>query len=240
MKGAIVGAAITVAIVVGSTFIVLNTITPFVEEGRSTQAFLEAKESLAAVDNAVQQLLVEAVGARRQVDLNIREGKLIVAGDEERIKLRLEGYTLVQPGATVQEGNIQIQGGGAVEAAEEDTNGDGNTDLALKNKALTFAIRKIGNSTNHASINTSTMITQVFNNRTGTTIAPGGGISVNDWTNTSAGTGYTALASRGKNLESGSILAFVNSSSGITYEALFTLHAGTDYIEVQVKRVTGV
>ncbi len=239
MKG-IVEAAVAIAIVVGSSLIVLGTLTPFVEEGKSTQAFTEAKNTLSQIDQSMQQLLVEAVGARRQVDLNIREGKLIVAGDEERIKIRLEGFTILQPGATVQEGNIQIQGGGAVDAVEEDADGDGNTDLVLRNRALTFAIKKLGNSTSWTALNTSTMITQIHNNRTGTTIIPGSGISINDWSNTSAGTGYTALANQGRNIETGSILVFVNSTANVTYEALFTLAAGTDFVALEVKKITGV
>jgi len=238
VKG-VVEAAIAVAIVIGSSLIVLSTITPFVEEGKSTQAFEEAKNTLSQVDQAMQQLLVESTGARRQIDLNIREGRLIVAGDEDRIKIRLEGFTVLQPGATVQEGNIQIQGGGVAEATEEDVDGNGTTDYVLRNKAVTFAIAKIGNSTNWAAINTSTMITQIYNNRTGTGIVPGSGISINDWGNTSAGTGYTALTNRGRNVESGSILVFVNSTANITYEALFTLAAGTDFVTLEVKKITG-
>ncbi|GEM_PF-5291804 len=239
MKG-LAEAAIAIAIVIGSSMIVLSTLAPFVEEGKSTQAFEEAKNTLSQVDQAMQQLLVESTGARRQIDLNIREGKLIVSGDEERIKIRLEGFTVLQPGATVQEGNIQIQGGGAVEATEEDADGNGTADFVLRNKALTFAIAKIGNSTNWATINTSTMITQIYNNRTSTNIVPGSGISINDWGNTSAGTGYTALSNLGRNIEAGSILVFVNSTANVTYEALFTLAAGTDFITLEVKKITGV
>lgn len=238
MKG-VIEAAVAVAVVLGSTLIVLNSIMPFIEEGKDVQSFTEAKETLAALDQSMQQLLTEAVGARRQIDLNIRDGKLIVAGDEEKIKLRLEGFSLPSAGATVQEGNIVIQGGSTIDAVEEDINSDGNTDLVLRNSALTLAIRKIGNSTSWASLNTSTMITEIFNNRTSARIRPGSGIYINDNTATAAGNGYTALTNQGKNIESAAILAFVNSSSGITYEALFTLSAGTDFIDLQVKKITG-
>lgn len=239
MKGQI-EAAVAIAIIVGSTLLVLNSVTPLIKEGKSTQAFTEAKNTLATVDQSVQQLLAEAVGARRQVDLNIREGKLIISGDEEKIKIRLEGFTLSQPGATVQEGNIVIQSGAFIDAVEEDIDGDGNTDLVLRNRALTFAIRKTGNSSSWASINTSTMITRVFNNRTNTTIVPGSGIYINDRGDTTAGTGYSLLTNQGREIESSSILVFVNSTAGITYEALFTLTAGTDFIDLQVKKITGV
>ncbi len=239
MKG-LASAAIIIAIVVGTTIVVINTITPVIEEGRDTQAFTEAKNALASIDRSIQQLLVESVGARRQVDISLRKGVLVVSGAEDRIKIDLEGFTLLQPGAVVQEGNIILQSGGGIDAVEEDINSDGNTDLVLRNPALTFAIRKLGNSTNQVTVNTTTMITQIYNNRTNTTIIPGSGIFVNDNNGTTIGTGYTALTIQGTNLGSGSILVFVNSTStGISYEALFTLTAGTDYIELQIKKITG-
>ena len=238
MKG-LIGTAIAVAVVIGSTILVLNAISPLLEEGKTNQAFIEAKNSLASIDNVMQQVLTESVGARRQVNVNLKQGKLIVAGDEEKIKLRLEGFTILQPGSTIQEGNIHVQGGGTIDALEQDIDGDGNTDLVLKNNALTFAVKKIGNSTNYVSINTSRMITEFYNNRTNTITYPGFAAYINDRGDTAAGTGYTALSTQGANIDSASILAYVNSTPGIKYEILFTLSAGMDFVDVEVKNIAG-
>jgi hypothetical protein len=238
MKGlAEIGVALTVAIVVGSTIIVLNTLGPVVNEGKSSQAFTNAKNSLALVDRSIQQLMLESVGARRQIDLDTGDGTFIVSGTEEKIKIRLEGYKLLQPGTSVQEGNILIQSGGGVDAYERDVDGDGSMDLVLKNNILSFAVKKLGNSTNNVSINTTNIITQIFNNRTGTSIRPGSGIYINDILESSYGSGYTALSRQGTNLGETSIILYMKSDAGIDYEALFTLAPGYDFIEMEVKNI---
>lgn len=239
MKG-LIESAIAVAIVVGSTLIVLNSISPLIQQGKSNQGFTQAKDTLSQIDQTIQQLMVESVGARREINVNVPEGKLIVAGNEGQIKIRIPGFTLAQAGSTVQEGNIQVRGGGTITALEEDINSDGNTDLVLKNDALTFAIQKIGNSTNWASINTSSMITEIFNARTNSTMYPGSGIYINDLPGTSYGTGYTLLTNEGSNIDSSEIYVFVNSTAGITYVAHFSLASGQDFIQMHVDQITGV
>lgn len=146
-----ISAVVVVAIVVVSTVIVINTINPFVEDAQASQAFIEAKNVLASIDQVIQQLSVEAIGGRRQVDVDLREGRFIVAGDEDRLKIRLPGSIDVGPGRVAEEGNIKISGGGLLTAKEEDIDSDGNTDLVLRNTAMMFAVEKIGNSTTPAN-----------------------------------------------------------------------------------------
>jgi hypothetical protein len=232
-----IGAVIGVAIVIGSTIIVMNALGPVVDEGKKTETFIESKSTLALIDRSIQQLMLEAVGARRQLDIDVKTGTLIISGNEEKVKIRLEGYNLLQPGTSVQEGNIHIQSGGGVDAYEADINGDGETDLVLKNNALTFAIKKIGNETNSSEINTSTMITYILNNRTNTVIRPGSGVFINDIQNSDRGLGFTSLSRLGTNLGESSILVTMRSYANIDYEALFTLLPGADFITVEVKNI---
>ncbi len=238
MKGITeIGVAVGVAIIIGSTIIVMNTIGPVIDEGKKTEALTQAKDSLALIDTSMQQLMMEAVGARRQIDLDISTGSLIVSGSEDKVKIRLEGYNLLQPGTSVQEGNIHIQSGGGVDAYVGDPDSDGSPDLVLKNNALTFAIRKIGNETNLSEINTSTMISYILNNRTNTAIKPGSGIFINDISESDRGIGYTSLSRLGTNLGEASILVSMESYANMSYEALFTLTPGADYIAVTVKNI---
>jgi len=237
MKG-LIEAALVVAIVVGATAIVVSTVTPLISQGKSQQDFISAKNTLSEVDSAMQQLMLEAVGSRRQIDLDVGTGKFIVAGDEEKFKIRLEGYQTIEPGSTIQEGNIQIRGGSAVEAVEEEQS-DGSTDLVLRNSLVTFAVKKIGGPSNWSQINTTSMITQFTNRRTGTTVHPKSGIFINDKPLSSAGFGYTQLTTQSSNIASGSIEVFVNSTAGISYDAVFTLSSASDFVDLQVLNIHG-
>jgi hypothetical protein len=53
-----------------------------------------------------------------------------------------------------------------------------------------------------------------------------------DLIDVSSGTGYTSFMNRGSDLEQASIKLFMNST--IDYEAVFTLKAGHDFVEVEV------
>jgi hypothetical protein len=230
-------AIVAIAITVGISIIAVNTIMPIINEEKSMQSFQESKNSLSTIDEAVRQMLLESVGSRRQIDIDVRSGRLVVAGDEDKIKIQMEGYKLADPGTTIQEGDIQIRTSGLVDAAEQDIDGDGNIDLVLNNSLVSFAVRKIGNITNWSSIDTSSIITQIMNRRTNTTIMPTSGIMINDKAGTSLGTGYTTLTETGINIPSASILVFMNSTSGTQYEALFTLSPATDFVELEIKNL---
>lgn len=243
MKGDIISGAIAVIIVVGSTVLVLNTVNPFVEESKDYQTLNEAQRTLQLIDSVVSQLFVEAPGARRAVDLNIRDGKLIIAGDEDKIKIRLEKLNLFRPGLTQQSGKILITSGGTqMKAYESDIDGDGNTDYVLENGVMLFAVRKIGSKTSHASINTSTMIVMMLNKNLSLNVSyPRSGIFIDDKETSSYGNGYTEITQAGENLVSSSIYTFVNATAAnITYGATFSMRAGQDFVELAVAHVTGI
>ena len=67
-------------------------------------------------------------------------------------------------------------------------------------------------------------------------ITPSSGITINNLENSRYGNGFTELTQT-TDADSKGIRAFVNSTSGLQYEALFTLQAAKDFVELQVKRV---
>jgi hypothetical protein len=240
MKGDVISGVIVVAIIVGSTILVLNTLNPFIEEGQGFQSFNEAKQTLTAIDSVITQLFYEAPGARRSLDVNVREGKLIVTGPESSIKIRLENLNLFPSGLVTQEGNIRITSGSTMRAYEADIDGDSNTDLVLENGVLLFAIKKLGTPTSHVVVNTTTMITMMKNKVLNVNATPVSGIFVNDKDATSYGVGYTELTKLGDTLTSSSIHVFVNATAGdAEYDVLFTLGASQDFVDMQVTHVVG-
>ncbi len=242
MKGDILSGVIVVAIVVSSSILVLNTINPFVQESRDFQSFNEAKLILQTIDSTISQLFFEAPGARRSIDINLREGKFIVSGKDDTIKIRLEGISLFTSGLRTQEGNILITSGAAMNAYESDIDGDDNTDLVLENGMLLFAVKKLGSASSPVSVNTSSIITLMRNKNIDFNVSyPRSGIFINDKETTSYGSGYTELTQLGNSMASGSIHLFLNATAAnVTYDATFSLAASQDFIEFQVGHVTGV
>jgi hypothetical protein len=240
MKGvsATVTAVVAVTIVVASTVLVVNVITPVMEQGKTLQRFNEAKNLLSGVDAAISELMYEAPGAKRTLKLSAREGQFIVSGADDSLKFKFDpGITLFEPGTRKKEGNLIITSGPGVKAYEQDVDGDGDTDLVLENAAVLFAINKSGNSTNRVLVNTTNFIRLMKNKVTGVNITPTSGIYIDEYDNSSYGQGYTELTSKGEYLTSASIRLVMNSSANIEYEALFTLGAGKDFIEMEVRHI---
>jgi hypothetical protein len=241
MKGEILTSVIIIMIVAGSSIIAVNMITPTIEEGKSFQAFNEAKKTMEAIDAAINQIIYEAPGARRVIDVNLQKGKMVVSGADEKIKIRLDDVKMFTPGLRKEEGNILVTSGAQVESYEKDVNNDGVTDLVLENSAILFAVKKIGTPSSYGFVNTSTMITLIRNKRLGLDIYnPRSGIFINNSIPTSFGTGYTELAQLSESIASSSIHIYVNATNAnVSYDGIFSLGPSQDFIEFYVTHVSG-
>lgn len=237
-----VSSAVVVIIIVASSILVLNAINPIVDESRDFQKFNEARETLNKIDTAISDLLFEAPGARRSIDIDVKDGRLSVSGGDDSIKLRIDNVDIFSSGLRTEEGNILITSGPSMRAYESDIDSDGNTDLVMENGLVLFAIRKIGSPSSYATVNTTTMITMLKNKRLNVNVShPLSGIFINDLATTAYGTGYSELTKLGEGLESSSIHVFVNATAAnVTYDATFSLSTSMDFIDLQVSHVTGV
>ncbi len=238
MKGDLVATVVTVAIVVTSSIIVVNMVSPVLKEGKIIQSYNSAKQIMNAVDTVINELIYEAPGSVRTIEIATDEGDFVVLGNEDKLKFALKDVSIIEPGARVKEGNIIITAGPSVRAYESDVNNDGLTELVLENDAVLFAVRKYGNSTDHVPINTANIIPLITNKRTGISVTPISSIKIEDRYDSSYGNGYSELTREGYELESSGIVIYMNSSS-YDYEALFTLGAGNDFIELEIKHIEG-
>jgi uncharacterized ubiquitin-like protein YukD len=238
MKG-FIDKIIIVAIILVSTVLIVNNISPLVQQGRDLQRIDDAKKILKIIDSVTNQLSVESTGAKRAININLPDNaKLIFSGAEDKIKIRIANTDIMKTGGRVQEENLVIQGGGTFNAYESDINNDGTADLVLENAAVLFAIQKFGSEDSYTFINTTNFITLIRNRRQSIDMAPKSGIFINEKSDSSYGYGYTKLTAT-ENVQSASILMHINSTANITYDAIFTLSAGMDFVEMEVHNVKG-
>lgn len=241
LKGAILSSVLAVAIVIASSVIVVNLISPLIEEGTSVNQLNKAKQLATVLDSVIKELSVEAPGAKRTIRITADFGTFEVIGKEDRFKFRLGSQQQIyEPGTIIREGNYVISSGPSMKAYESDINGDGATDLVLENDAVIFSVKKLGNTSGWVSINTTNIIPLVGNKRSSVNITPISGIFIGDAVNTSAGTGFTELTRAGSTLQDSSIRVFMNSTAGVQYEALFTLRSADDFVELEIKNIQNV
>lgn len=234
MKG-FVSAAVVVAIVIASSLIVVSTIKPMIDEGKLYQNFNKAKQFMSELDSIMNELLYEASGAKRSVNMMVDSGSFIVSGKEDEIKFRTL-LKLLEPGTVKKEGNLLITAGPFISAYEDDVDNDGDLDLVLENDAVRFAMQKIGSQSNWSFVNTTDMMVLIENKLANVTITPKSRITIDEKEESSYGYGYSELTQTGHYLVSAGIRLFMNTSY-VRYEALFTLGAGQDFVELEIKHI---
>ncbi len=237
MKG-LLSAAVVVVVVLVSTLIVFSAVNPVIEEGQKVQSLNDAKQILKTIDAVVNQLSFESTGAKRSIDISMPDGRFIFSGRDDSLRIRLEDISLLKPGTSVEEENIVLHGGGVLDAYETDVLNDGQIDFVLENSAIVFAVKKLGSPKVPVFINTSSIIVLVQNKLQHINITPRAGIFINDKANSSFGQGYTELPSS-NNIQVGSVILHMNSTANITYDAVFSLSASNDFIELEVKNIKG-
>ena len=231
MKG-IITAVFIVAIVVMSSAVIISNIGPMIEKNQDYQELNKAKHMMSELDAVINELIFEAHTAKRSMNF-IADGSLIVSGKEDRIKLRMDrDFELIEPGTKIKEGNLLITSGPPISAYERDINNDGYIDLVLENDAVLFAVRKFSNE----FIDTGGMITVIENRLAGINITPASRITIGSDETSSYGNGSTELTEAGSYLLSSGIRLDL-STANVRYQALFTLGAGQDYIEMEIKNI---
>ena len=237
-KGIVIESVVAIAVIITSSVIVINMLTPTLEEGRAYQNLNKAKEMMNVLDAVIRELAVEAPGARRAINLLSDFGTFVVAGSEDSLKFTIDGgLPIIEPGSVVQDGRLTITSGPMMKAYESDINNDSVTDLVLENEAVLFAIRKIGSPANITSINTTNIFTQINNKRASVNITPITYIYMDDNLDNAVGNGFTELTAKGSFLQSAGIRVYVNSSGTKEYDAVFTLRSAQDFVELEIKNI---
>jgi hypothetical protein len=233
MKGMIAEVMI-IALTIVSTMLVLGTINPVIEEGKTTQSISDSKQVLKTMDSVLNQLAYEAPGAKRSIDVDVPAGTFIFSGKEDKLKVSIPNPSL-KIANTVQEENIQIQGGGGLNTYEADILNDGNENFVMENSAVLLALKKLGSAEAPVFINTSSIITLIQNKRQNVNLTyPRSGIFIGEKQTSSYGYGYTQASFGDK---TNSIIVHLNSTANITYDAIFTLAASDDFFEMNVRNI---
>lgn len=231
----LIAGVVTIAIVIASSVIVINIINPTIERGKEYQNVNKAKQTMSIIDSAIREMAYEAPGSRKTINI-ASDGDLVVSEKDSTIKMKIEG-TKIADGARVKEGNLIISSGALVLTYEKDIDGDGNNDLVMENDAMIIAFKKIGTPTLHAAINTSNIVVLIQNKIANRTIVPRTGLYINDQLNTSFGIGYTEFVSSGGQTTVAAVRLYMNSTAGTQYDAIFTLNAVSDFIEMDVRNI---
>jgi len=221
----------TLIVLVGviAAVMLIGFIKTMIDQGKTYNDFNKAKQDMSLINSIIKELSFEAPGSMRTIKLESEIGNFIVSGKENKIKYRVEtDIPILEPGTVTKEGDLTIVSGNIARAYED--NISGNEVLVLENDDVLFAVYRYGNKTDPVFINTTRLIALMKNKDLNINITPITKILIDNADNTSYGYGYTEIVETGNYLPAGTIRLVMDN-----YEALFTLRAGQDFIETEIK-----
>ena len=242
MKG--VSELISILIIVLISFtgigIALLVGNPVIDRAKESAVVNEAIENMKILDNLIREVASEGRGSFRTVQLKISGGEYKIDQKTNSIEFTdVIKSGIITSGTFIKEGNVFIAAGTNAKATTYDLDLDGTTDMVLENEIMRVAL--LNNATNGNGINTSKAV-KFFNLK-----STDGNISINDssviienLTTSYYGTGFTELVKTGDNLPVAQAIIHVNISapSNLTYDIVYTLRAGADFLIVKVQNIS--
>ncbi|MBN2422193.1 hypothetical protein JXB41_03115 [Candidatus Woesearchaeota archaeon] len=211
--------------------LILEAGIPILERLKDTTTFSKTKDALLNLDEHINEVASEGEGAQRIVNLEIKEGKLIIA--ENQINWEFEtDNRIVDPRTSQRFGNLIITSNANVQTTETDEIYILKT--TIEDDSFSAKINKIGTESSWQEINTSGLIDSIsFNDNelNGTFF-----FSINGIEDSSYGKGYTELVPSGNNTNLGraKVIAHINSSFA-EYDLEFILESYADFLITKVK-----
>lgn len=221
-------------LVVTTVTLVITLGLPQLDRITESTLYLNVREGMSNLDDAIQKVSSEGRGSVRIVPLEIRSGDFTIDGANDLVKYEIETVSeIVSPRTAVQFGNLVIGSNADVNASENGTH------YVLQNARLQVILRKFGSPSSQTSVNTTELVQEIKVLSTNKTLPVITNHSVMQFTvnndiSASSGTGFTTLHEAGTVLSQGNVSVYVNAASG-AYTLDLILEAEADYLTVLVK-----
>lgn len=221
-------------IVFSGIVLVLFLGMPIIERARESSIINEAWENLRLIAKNIEEVASEGVGSLRLISLKVIDGEYKVNEKTNSIEFYYlpKSYSL-EP-MILKEGNIVLISGKNAIAREYDLDDDGENEIVLENEFIRVGILKKGSRENPEFINTSKLIKLINFKMNDINLTPSDtSILIDDKEESSYGYGYSEALNVNKKTGKAEALVHLNTSYA-SYEILYTLYSGTDFLIIKV------
>lgn len=229
-------AALYVGVTVSAISVALTAGVPALENMRDAASVRKAQTFMQDLDSDVQEIVAEGEGSTRTVDISFDRGEIYFDNDTESLIYELQtDANVISPQSSRTSGNVVLSSNADVTV--ENSTIDGTDCYMMRNDHIEACIKKVGGSNNFQSINTTNLVVE-YNFTDPEPDKEFGGemrVRLNSLDNTSWGQGYTSPEAYGDFLGTGRVKAIVTSDFGYTYDVIFALPTGADFLRVDVK-----
>jgi len=234
----IVSFTILVAVVIAVIGIVASIVFPMINTMTVSSEIDEAIVEMKNLDRLIREVIREGTDSSRMFMFTGPQ-KIDVLKEEDAIQYQknVDSDLFEYFSRTMTKDMIFIAGAD-VNCYEEDTDGNGNTDLVLENTFVKFAFQRIPIASPLSSINTTGNIVQIEEKTRSTVINPTNSSIIldNDQT-TATGTGYSEILRTGRNQPECTVHFYVNSDQGTDYDIYYKLYTGADFLVIDVRNI---
>ena len=228
--------ALYVGITISAISVALTAGLPALENLQDSSSIEGAETFMHNLDSNIQEVVAGGEGSTRTMDLNFDRGQMYY--DEEREALVYELETdaeAISPQSSQRSGNVIISSNADVMVYEDEVNGEDC--YRMENERVSACIRQVGDQDNWENIDTGDLLLEYRFIADGQDIDFGADmdIKLNDIDSTSYGTGYTQPESTGGFIGTGRTRATISSDYGFTYDVIFSLPNGADFLQIDVQ-----
>jgi hypothetical protein len=207
--------------------LVLNTGIPVLGKLKDKSHYVHTRDTLLSVNHHIKELAKEGKGSQRVVSVDINKGKLVLENNKLKWEMETEA-NIVESGVAIDQGDITVSANIDVAASANSTN------YILENSYVKMIFNKYGNATNYVNFTTGTIIDTIYQKKTSNTIQ---GSDFDFQTNSDGGNnGYTYLEKTGTDLESGTFVAYINST--FDYKLKITLNSDSNYFIPEIEVIS--
>lgn len=227
-------AAVTTAVTVGQ---------PAIENMREAAAISRSQDFMQELNSNVQQVASEGQGSSRTLTVSIDRGELVFNEEANALVYRISSdANVISPQTSRRTGNVVLSSNANVEVynvsqgSEDAPSGyAGPPCYMMENEHIRACIKQLGSPSNTTSINSSELLTY-YEFKDGDEKFDGNlSVMLNGIPETGSGTGYTQVDNYGYYIGTGRIKAHIVSGNGFTYDIVFQLPTGADFLKVDVQ-----
>jgi hypothetical protein len=232
----LIASVLVILISITAIAVVLMVGLPAIERAKEATAIQEGMRNMKAIAGMVDEIASEGVGSLVSGDIKVTAGEYKINEKANTIDLILPSSgSYVQPGSFVKDGEITMSSGSSAKASIYDIDGDGSDELVLENGIIRVGLLKNGTISNPSFMNTSRIVKILNFVENNVNVTPSNTQMILDgYQESSYGTGYSELVRAGIGLTKAEAVFHVNSTF-ITYDIVYTLYPGADFVSVGIQ-----
>ncbi len=229
-------AALYVGVTISAISVAMTTGLPALENMQDAAAIQNAERVMQRIDSNIQQVVAEGEGSTRTLSVDFDRGEMYFDNESDALVYELQtDASVISPQSARRSGNVILSSNADVTVTNRTI---GGVDCyMMENSHIEACVRDVGSSGSPESINTSELlVTYNFTEPDPDKSFDGTmKVELNEIDSTSYGTGYTEVETFGDFIGTGRVTATVTSDYGYTYDMVFQLPTGADFLQVDVQ-----